>query len=396
MTTLGSFFRSIRPQRIAPYEKELIYIVSNNKLILTAPHWGYHATMKITRDGYIDRHIRKHGPKKAYRPLGIVNLGLAIKRGTERLKSCFSKKDFIFPLEKAKRNQWKIYSITSPEIPKKKKIKISDFLKTRIRKRRMRLSEAHKYETIVVYSKNGKFRGFLGKDGKYFISNIFLNKIRKVFDEEFRTVMMEKKHYIPSEKEFIEGIKEFEELEDRDAMYKVASFLVSHFWGKPSDMADGLGVLLLTWNQAFYRYGRFDFEKLERCISKNLPELKRFRRRDISSFTDKDEKDTISLFDELLDALQIISGKKRGNKSPVATAKALHLLAPNFFPLWDERIAKAYDCYYGKEPAEKYVKFCGIMKTMTSATKEYNIRKTESRLKLIDEYNYARYSKGWI
>jgi len=72
--------------------------------------------------------------------------------------------------------------------------------------------------------------------------------------------------HIPSKKEFIRGIKTFERHEKRDAMYKVATFLVLQFWGKPSEMADGLGVLLLTWNQAFYRYGSFDFDELERCI----------------------------------------------------------------------------------------------------------------------------------
>ena len=73
-------------------------------------------------------------------------------------------------------------------------------------------------------------------------------------------------YYIPSREEFINGYKKFEEYEKRDAMYKVATFLVSHFWGKPAEMADGLGVLLLTWNQAFYRYGIFDFDRLEECI----------------------------------------------------------------------------------------------------------------------------------
>lgn len=62
---------------------------------------------------------------------------------------------------------------------------------------------------------------------------------------------------IPNREEFLKGCEEFEKHEKRDAMYKVATFLVFHFWGKPSDMADGLGVLLLTWNQAFYRYGIF-------------------------------------------------------------------------------------------------------------------------------------------
>ena len=62
---------------------------------------------------------------------------------------------------------------------------------------------------------------------------------------------------IPIREEFCKGCEEFERHEKRDAMYKVATFLVSYFWGRPSDMADGLGVLLLTWNQAFYRYMGF-------------------------------------------------------------------------------------------------------------------------------------------
>ena len=64
-------------------------------------------------------------------------------------------------------------------------------------------------------------------------------------------------------------------------MYKTAMFLVGHFWGSPGDMADSLGVLLLTWNQAFYRYGPFDFEKLEAAIAMNQERLEAFRARDI-------------------------------------------------------------------------------------------------------------------
>lgn len=78
-------------------------------------------------------------------------------------------------------------------------------------------------------------------------------------------------------------------------MYKVATFLISHFWGKPPDMADGLGVILLIWNQAFYRYGIFDFGTLEKCIIKNLPTLEILKNRDISSFSDVDGKLTRTL-----------------------------------------------------------------------------------------------------
>jgi len=201
---------------------------------------------------------------------------------------------------------------------------------------------------------------------------------------------------IPSCEEFLAGCKEFEKHEKRDAMYKVATFLVSYFWGKPSDMADGLGVLLLTWNQAFYRYGIFDFDKLEGCITENWREIENYRNRDLSSLSDIDEASLKEMFNKFLEALKIDSGKKQGTKSPVAVAKALHLLAPNFFPLWDDKIARAYGCYYSKKPAEKYVLFCKITKTMVDKLRNCVSHQNKTIVKMIDEYNYSKYTQKWI
>ncbi len=201
---------------------------------------------------------------------------------------------------------------------------------------------------------------------------------------------------IPNREEFLRGCKEFEKYEKRDSMYKVATFLVSHFWGKSADMADGLGVLLLTWNQAFYRYGGFDFDKLEKCITNTLKKIETFLNRDISTLSDSDEDDIKELFSKFLKALQIDSGKKQGTKSPVAVAKALHLLAPNFSPIWDNKISKAYGCYYNEKPAEKYVSFCMITKSMADHVRDYISPSDKTITKLIDEYNYSKYTKGWI
>jgi len=201
---------------------------------------------------------------------------------------------------------------------------------------------------------------------------------------------------IPSCEEFISGCEEFEKHEKRDAMYKVATFLVSHFWGKPSDMADGLGVLLLTWNQAFYRYGIFDFDKLEKCITENWEKIENFRNRDISSLSDIDVVSIKEVFAKFLEALKIDSGKKQGTKSPVSVAKALHLLAPNFFPLWDDKIARAYKCYYNDMPEDKYLSFCKLTKTMVDELKSCINLQDKTIIKLIDEYNYSKYTKKWI
>ncbi|RME57600.1 hypothetical protein D6779_08355 [Candidatus Parcubacteria bacterium] len=203
---------------------------------------------------------------------------------------------------------------------------------------------------------------------------------------------------IPSPDELKAGYQEFQRREKRDAMYKVASFLVAHFWGKPADMADGLGVLLLTWNQALYRYGSFDFESLEKCITENMSLLEKYRERNILSYSPHDDKDISHLFQAFLAALEISDGSKAGTRSPVATSKALHLLAPEYFPLWDDKIAKAYGCHYAYKPAAKYLTFIRLCKQIAAMLQpmmsEQNSGKT--LLKLIDEYNYAKYTKGWV
>lgn len=280
---------------------------------------------------------------------------------------------------------------------------------------------------------------------------------------------------IPNSEEFRRGVEEYEKHEKRDAMYKVATFLVSHFWGNPSEMADGLGVLLLTWNQSFYRYGIFDFNKLEQFIADNLRKIQSFRNRDISGLSNSDEGDINDLFMKSLEALQIdvirfsdrnigrysegslkrllkefniefvatnlatlyrsmkgsrigeaiefIEGPKKNSigiaisrlgsdekeklysfdrrmkivrRSSVSASKALHLLAPGFFPLWDDKISRAYRCYYDVNPAEKYISFCKITKTIANRVKDSGIQSDRTLVKLVDEFNYSKHTKKWI
>ncbi|HEX8145288.1 MAG TPA: hypothetical protein VF553_22160 [Pyrinomonadaceae bacterium] len=202
----------------------------------------------------------------------------------------------------------------------------------------------------------------------------------------------------PISVDFKKGYLAFQKREKRDSMYRTATFLVDHFWGKSAEIADSLGVLLLTWNHAFYRYGIFDFDKLEDCISKNLPLLDKYRNSSISNYTSADDKAIEHLFQHFLNALRINDGKKKGQKSPVAVAKALHLLAPDFFPLWDYKIAQAYGCAYSSNPAEKYLVFFRKSKDMAERLQSSLNPKAMGKtlLKLIDEYNYAKYTRGWI
>jgi len=179
-------------------------------------------------------------------------------------------------------------------------------------------------------------------------------------------------------------------------MYKTATFLIKHFWGQPRDMADGMGVLLLTWNQAFYRYGSFDFALLEEILRTNMVVIEGLRLRDIRSLVEADELTIRQLFLAFLDALRIKEGKKKDCKSPVAVAKALHLLAPDFLPIWDDKIARAYACSYHLHPDQKYVAFAYEMQGLARQLQAHVPPGCgRTFLKLIDEYNYAKYTKHW-
>jgi hypothetical protein len=199
-----------------------------------------------------------------------------------------------------------------------------------------------------------------------------------------------------SAEELKKGYVAFQQRERRDAMYKTATFMVQHFWGQPTEVAEGLGVLLCIWNQAFYRNGPFDYDLLENCIAKNQMLLNALRKRDILSYSPHDNRKIKLLFQEFLDALRICEGKCVGRGSPVAVAKALHLLAPSFFPLWDETIARAYDCYYTGDAPGQYMAFFVKTKAIAEAVAPQVTLKGKTLLKLIDEYNYAKYTKGWI
>ncbi len=204
----------------------------------------------------------------------------------------------------------------------------------------------------------------------------------------------------PSIPRFWKGVKEFRAHEKRDAMYRVATRLVNDYWGEHKEVADGLGVLLLTWNQALYRYGIFDFEKLEKFLRKRHREIGSFRSRNILSWTEQDDLRVKALFDELLDVLASIGKESKLKRSPVAVTKALHILALDFFPLWDNAIAEAYSCYWYEytRASEKYLCFCKKIIDFYKYLVKNKVRGKEgvSLLKIIDEYNYSKYTQGWI
>ncbi len=124
--------------------------------------------------------------------------------------------------------------------------------------------------------------------------------------------------------------------ESRDLFYRAAIALVGLAKAGTVDLTAGeaLAVLLRTWNSAYYRYhppGAAHYAEVEALIETHGAWLESVAHRGIASLADADEQPLRMVFTGFETAL-----------GPVGAAKALHLLAPRFMPLWDRAIAAEY------------------------------------------------------
>jgi len=230
-----------------------------------------------------------------------------------------------------------------------------------------------------------------------------------------------KRHFFDY-KDLLRGCAGYIEHEKRDAMYKLARKLIEEANWRSQELAEGLGVLLLTWNAAFYtKYGSFDFDVLEDYLKENTSLFKEYSERNILSYSPTEDDQIQTVFKELLEVTKSV---RKIGRTPVGVSKTLHMLAPNYFSLWDNAIAKEYKVYWyssNKSPKKytnfqsmnyeianyilnSYVKEHGVSKEMAYndicnvlhskvALKIYDKKPPlrKSLIKLIDEYNFAKY-----
>lgn len=185
--------------------------------------------------------------------------------------------------------------------------------------------------------------------------------------------------------------KAFETNEPRDLFYRAATELVDLALRHSTSLtvAEALAVLLQTWNKAYYQFRKFDnshFASIEDLLVKHESTLTVCRTRDINDFGPRDKPMVTNLFQAFENVL-----------GPVGAAKALHLLAPGLFPIWDRTIAESYDLKLGVRGsnAQRYWRFILIAQKQCSDLKREHPY-CQNPLKSIDEYNYCRYTKRWI
>ena len=154
---------------------------------------------------------------------------------------------------------------------------------------------------------------------------------------------MKDKHEITiTEAEFKNGIKTYAEKVKLEFVYYYAIFIVDLYWSSSeytdiSEIAFALRTFLLTSDTRFYGKGSFDLDKLKTCIAKNIKCIESFRNRDISSLSDSDTEKIKALFNDFVEALSVELKNGKVNKGTAAAAKALHIFAPQFFPMWNRK-----------------------------------------------------------
>ena len=189
-----------------------------------------------------------------------------------------------------------------------------------------------------------------------------------------------------------------------DEIYQAISKIVDANWHQMRDLAVIMGGLLMFWNSAFYRTGDISFAHVENTLLKHTVKLDEYRTRVITTISPDEFKKIGEIYYEILYSFGARKNEKNGDGkkmiySPVSAAKAMHLLCPNFFPLWDSSIAKAYGCYWD----DTLYSFPEYWKFISKSKKQVELLRTEGRppkdireipvLRLIDQYNYLCYTK---
>jgi hypothetical protein len=125
------------------------------------------------------------------------------------------------------------------------------------------------------------------------------------------------------------------------------------------------------------------FEQIDALYQEYGRRLTLYRNRTIGSLTEEDK----AMVAETFKAFEAVLGA-------VGASKTLHLLAPNFFPLWDNAIAKHYKTSISKQGSnsEHYWQFMNIARRQFLGLKG----KCSNILKHIDEYNYCKFTLGLL
>ena len=191
--------------------------------------------------------------------------------------------------------------------------------------------------------------------------------------------------HIPNLDELAQAHETFERREPRHRDYWLALEGVEKGFRSDnlSDVASSVAGLLKSWHREFYRWRPTRKTALEtelrHLIMQHFQSIISFRGRSLSGLAQGDRATVLKLFSSFEEKL-----------GPVGSAKALNLVAPSFFPLWDNAVAYGYGVVLA---AHGYFLFMVLVKDQIT---RMSFPEGLEPLKTLDEYNYCKYTQGWI
>lgn len=183
----------------------------------------------------------------------------------------------------------------------------------------------------------------------------------------------------------------FYQAEPRDLFYRASLALMERSRQPDAelDLAESIAVLLQTWNRSFYRYRKgfaeMDFAGIRIFLDTYRGDLEAFSRRRLVTLSEQDRP-----------VVRVVFSAAESTLGPVGAAKALHLLAPLFFPLWDRGITLAYRLYLKAvgQNAESYLQWMDLTLGQIRALGGWDVI-PGNPLKAIDQFNYCVFARRW-
>lgn len=208
----------------------------------------------------------------------------------------------------------------------------------------------------------------------------------------------------------IEGCRKFIERERRDSIYVAALSYAQQNKDSIPRQALAAEALLLSWNEAYYR-GRKGARwhliplvngDLQEAFQANSSALEALRETELGKLTTKD-------LESIREVFRTVASKQ--SIGLTGASKALNVVVPDVFVMWDTGIREAYHVLHGSRDIDRpscYENFIATCNEIGSALianserlvsqhpsfKQFGVRK--SIAKMIDEVNYARFFLGEI
>ncbi len=263
--------------------------------------------------------------------------------------------------------------------------------------------------TINVYpcncsiGRDGKIKGDYVKKGQSPKFYRLGNGLFELIDEPSVSSHRQSIHYM----DLIKAHKIFKEIESRWIFYDTyLKKRCKNIWMSSGDLPIEEGLFLFGFIQSWDPYFQGDLFKFIKTYKEIFPLIRKFERENIINITfDCEVKSTMQmLFDK------IARSSRGGRFESTDTSKILHAILPEMFVMWDDKIRKGIfgeDKRDGKSYASEFLpKMQSAIKDVLDSyisekggTIEFACYQISRMLdgytlaKLIDEYNYVRYTK---